>query len=1160
MSAEARRPGLALTRLEVRRTPGIANPFALDGLSPGINLIYGPNASGKTTTAQTIQSVLWPRAPVWSRGSYRGHYRLDGSDWVVDFDAGSLRCQRDGRDDAPSSAVDPDLRSRYVLTLPQLLAVDDDPSFAATILRESAGGYDLPAAVAELGYRTKLSRPAREVNELKRARAAVREARRAQTALAARQDELAELRARRAAAEKAASRAERLRAALALRDAERQLREATEALADFPAALEHCMGDELERVAGVRQELDAVATRRAQAERTRDEAQRVLEAGGLAGAALAPGLVASLRARAHELQQRANMVEAGERALRQQETHRDEARRRIDAQLSDAQIRALDAGGLSALADLARRLAETGAERAGADDVAAWIGGSEPAEDPDRLAAAIRWLELWLRSPETAERVAGERAALIATLASALVAVEAATLAVLVSRPFALLALAGVALLVLARRAGPGAGTGRAELVAEEYGKLGLEPPARWQVPEVESLAATLVERRQRALLARERAQRWAGLEERRAALRDDEARLAEEVARARATFGAVPGDFASLAVLAAHLQAWQGADSRAREEASALELERSRHRALLAELNAALAGHGYVAAVDHVALLALVDDLDRRVTEATAARDALDGAERALVEEIGPEQARRAEAVRAFFAALALAEDDDDGLRGLLARFDDYRAARTRADDTATRARLAAERLGDAGDLAGLGEPELRAELRAEEDAAGSFDETNEQIIAIETRVADAKRGRDLETALLAEGDALDALRGARDEEERLIAGWVLGEAVRERTRDLQRPRVFHRARELFARITQGRYRLEIEDERPPRFRATDTTTGLSAGLDELSSATRVQLLIAVRVAFVEEMEQGPRLPLILDEALGNSDEQRARAIIEAAIAIARSGRQVFYFTAQHDEVGKWLAVLGEQPDVPHVAINLSEVRGLADVDRLPPRSALAPAFPSVPLPDGLDHEDYGLALRVPGLDPRGDVGAVHLWYLEDDPARLHALLARGVTTWGQLRTLVELGGDRLLGDVTATARVAARARLLEAAFAAWRIGRPPRVDRAAIAAADAISPAFVERVAELNDELDGSGPALVAALREGAVARLQRPRIDRLAEELAERGYLDDAAPLSAEDLRVHVLAAVAGDIASGAIEAAEVARAVSRLPDLAGLAVGG
>ena len=64
---------------------------------------------------------------------------------------------------------------------------------------------------------------------------------------------------------------------------------------------------------------------------------------------------------------------------------------------------------------------------------------------------------------------------------------------------------------------------------------------------------------------------------------------------------------------------------------------------------------------------------------------------------------------------------------------------------------------------------------------------------------------------------------------------------------------------------------------------------------------------MAAVRVAFLEQ-DESARLPLLLDETLGTSDDGRAGAIIDSVIEIAREGRQVFYFTAQHDEVGKWV------------------------------------------------------------------------------------------------------------------------------------------------------------------------------------------------------------------------------------------------------------
>ena len=48
---------LRLDRLRILRTPGIAEPFAVEGLSPQVNLVHGPNASGKTSTARIIEAI-----------------------------------------------------------------------------------------------------------------------------------------------------------------------------------------------------------------------------------------------------------------------------------------------------------------------------------------------------------------------------------------------------------------------------------------------------------------------------------------------------------------------------------------------------------------------------------------------------------------------------------------------------------------------------------------------------------------------------------------------------------------------------------------------------------------------------------------------------------------------------------------------------------------------------------------------------------------------------------------------------------------------------------------------------------------------------------------------------------------------------------------------
>ncbi len=74
-----------------------------------------------------------------------------------------------------------------------------------------------------------------------------------------------------------------------------------------------------------------------------------------------------------------------------------------------------------------------------------------------------------------------------------------------------------------------------------------------------------------------------------------------------------------------------------------------------------------------------------------------------------------------------------------------------------------------------------------------------------------------------------------------------------------------------------------------PERRFAVDQKTGEGKGLDKLSDGTRAQLLLAARMAFSEEVDQGRTLPLFLDEALGQSDPVRYEAIVRSLGRVAK-------------------------------------------------------------------------------------------------------------------------------------------------------------------------------------------------------------------------------------------------------------------------------
>ncbi len=460
-------------------------------------------------------------------------------------------------------------------------------------------------------------------------------------------------------------------------------------------------------------------------------------------------------------------------------------------------------------------------------------------------------------------------------------------------------------------------------------------------------------------------------------------------------------------------------------------------------------------------------------------------------------------------------------------------------------------------------------AELEAEREllaaGAGRQKALENEITRLETLIGQAKGRHELEEALAARERAEDDLRADR---RRVAAGRVaheLGEWLKGQVRARHRPEVMRRAARLFAEITRGRFRLLDPTGERPLFRARDSAAERERTLDELSSGTRLQLLAAVRLAFIEVHERGIRPPLVLDETLANSDDASARALIEAALDVARSGRQVFYFTAQEDEVAKWRSALevtdGARPDLQ--VIDLARARSL-EAERRAPRRRWSPGAPPVPAPEGRSREAYAALLGVPGIDPRGEPGAVHVAHLVEEPEVLHALLREGVVGWGQLAAL---GGDAEAGAGALPSlipdggeagagrerwgRIRARARCVDVLLRAWRQGRGEPVDRRVLAASGAVSDRFLAEVAQLAAAARGDARALLADLAEGGVKGFRADKREQLEAYLAEHGHLDERPVLDRGGLRERALADLAPELTAGDLAPDAVDELLAQIP---------
>ncbi|MCK4921184.1 MAG: hypothetical protein KAS71_09060, partial [Bacteroidales bacterium] len=253
-------------------------------------------------------------------------------------------------------------------------------------------------------------------------------------------------------------------------------------------------------------------------------------------------------------------------------------------------------------------------------------------------------------------------------------------------------------------------------------------------------------------------------------------------------------------------------------------------------------------------------------------------------------------------------------------------------------------------------------------EDDASKSELINSKITEIQTNINNAKGSHLLEDAISRQDESLNNLEQLYEENLSSLTGNLIINQLKEKSRKQNQPKVLIRANELFNNITSGRYHLLIEDKNTSALRAYDNVLKLGQDLSELSTGTRIQLLLSVRIAFIEMQEGIIKLPILADELLANSDDIRAKAIIEALIKISKEGRQVFYFTAQADEVSKWKSYLNNDKDISFKIFELTGGKNetLTHKNDKVEFSALN-IIQDIPLAKNKSHEEYGEILHVP-------------------------------------------------------------------------------------------------------------------------------------------------------------------------------------------------
>jgi len=1165
---------LLLEALRIVRLPGIDEPFAVESFSPGVNLVFGPNASGKSSIVRAIELLLWPPLHTRQLVTIAARFQLAGDTWDVRADADGTRAWCNSTPASAPALPSPELRHRYRISLHDLLGSESgDGGFAAAIARASVGGLDLASAASALEFSDRPPTRLSARNNWDANRLVLDEARQHAAALHREAQDLAELERARDDAGAAHQDIVRLEAIFRARTADTQYRDAEHALRVLPSGLGELTGREFDDAQSLLVQWRALVVNRVRARQQRDLAAQTMRE-------LFPQRVPTeaerlaWRALASRLRDYDDRCERDTQSVRASEAERDHARQRCHGQATDAQLSQLDAAALDTLVTFARRFELAHGALLAANqlcDALSAIAANTAlatALSADVLRDLMRVLIRWL----AADARGSARATSAGVWWWLLLSVGVVGWVLLAVRwHWAAGFGAALALLIvlLSRRAIAPERT-ELTLLQHEYHRLGGAPLATWTSPDVsgalDSVSRVLADARARERDDARRADAERAVAQARAHLAPLEAERVALVAR----WGLAPdADAQTLPWFVHQLVTWSDAHRAVIALEARLDAAIATRAATYREMVASLAPHSIEVPESTSRIEAVIEALDARSLAFREASRNADDAERELqsldADASGITTAWHTLLERASIAVMELPEQmqvvHEQQLRDTLDRLETGIAQRERFQELTKRCRDAG-RDRDSAAAPFLADDAFHAlyvqspeELRcahAEASArAAAYTELVERAATLRHRIDAAKRAHNVEGAL-ARFDASSAeLERAQQESLEALVGNAMLDFVHDETRDVHRPAVFHRARELFARITHGRWQLTLEENESGEFgfHAVDSRTLQECHLNQLSSGTRVQLLVAVRMAFVEVTEGPVRLPLFLDEALGTSDDQRAQALIEAALELAGTGRQLFYFTAQNDEMETWRTALTGRA-IAWREFDLAQIRRGFDNGRPHPGSGVrVPPSPrsALPEPERHTHASYGAALHVPviraGFTP---AAATHPWYVIDDVRVLHEVLSLGVATWGELQWYVDSRGRFPESHVSREecSFVLERARVLmravEVLHREARIGRGDPVDRTRLVEAGVTQPRLLDAVSAVATSCAGEARALLARLEDGAVSGFGPQRVTALRSGLQEIGCLDPATPRTAQEIRLAMLAEVSDDSGSGAVDA--------------------
>ncbi|MEL0096331.1 MAG: hypothetical protein VW875_10850 [Planctomycetaceae bacterium] len=1103
-----------LNSLRIIQARGISreSQFEINDLG-NVNVIFGRNGIGKSTVGLAIYKLLRPNDLLLDKtAEVAGQLQMGERELDLRVAMSQGQAVENG-----TLTEYPEFRSagelsRYRLALEALIK-EDDVEFAKVIADEMRGGIDLRAVAKKIGSNEKPKRPSKLESEWKNLNRDEKSLRQEQASLARQSQQLTVWEEEQ---QELYATLELQPALLAYQEASalrKQLEEFDQQLKEYPGTLANLKGGESEELKSLQAQMENAKHDLVNCRTLEAEAKAVVDS--LADLPDATALklrqLEELQAEFAELQKEIRSKEnectriEGKIVSLVSEFANVDSVAQMEQQIAEIDLTEVDTTYHQVVMSRQRLR-----EAQGSYDYLE-VDASEEPVSRDELARRLQGLQAWCGAADQERHQFGILTGRLVVVGSYLMACWATGLAISYTPLWLLALVVPVILCVLALRAKPRSEQNRPTRQEIESSEGHLYPElTEWSPLTVRQLMDDLLEQDSQAALAEKRYHYFKATEQKLHQAQQEFKLANEKLSELSSGLGLKNNGLDSEAKLLKLVNA-----------IAQWEIE----KAELAGAESSLAALRNTSTVLQKRLIDGLPDFGLNVTESTSMfraevreaaslLEALEVAKVAVIDrerdgkhasEIASQRERQLDGFLSRLDAHGKTVADLEALERVLPEYTSRVEGRFRADTILKEkeAELAAR-----PEVKGFSSDEVRDLLLICEGAQERIQTLTRTIQDSRTKMDSLQQGTLLADAMSAKAEKADELRNDYHRALESLAGFCLVEHLLHETEGNNSSSVLDQAAITLHRITGGKLKLDVYPGNAVEQFVISDAIGVRRDLDSLSVGERVQVLLAVRLAFLS-IEETAALPIVVDEALGTADDDRAHEIIESLVKLAKEGRQVFYFTAQTDEVEKWKAVLGRQEGIAGTFVDLDQLRGL-EPNVTPEQSEAFVRQNIVPPPEKCTHAEYGerLGASLPSAGMfRED--SLSVWAVLDDVNDVYKCWQRRVRTVGMLSDNSRLGQQMSLAPEVVKAAIV-RAKALAAALEEYWAGRALPLEMVDLIESDAFTDRWLEPVWNLATQVDCDGAQLIQALKAGGVKRFRQDDIVALEASLRERGKI--------------------------------------------------